>query len=140
MSAFKSLRHCAANMDVLIMLATTIAYVYSVSQSDCSICWCLAVHDITSWPLANFRPKWHNGQLSKTGIDWQFLPTTHFYTYNIIILTFPADVISWLLKLTKFCTRWHLRLKFSKSFRGYSGGTLPDCLNSYLVLHTPQYA
>jgi len=29
-SAFKSLRHCVANMDVLIALATTIAYVYSV--------------------------------------------------------------------------------------------------------------
>jgi len=29
-------------MDVLIMLATTIAYVYSVSQSDCGICQCLA--------------------------------------------------------------------------------------------------
>ena len=29
-SAFKSLRHCAANMDVLIALATTISYVYSV--------------------------------------------------------------------------------------------------------------
>ena len=42
-SAFKSLRHCAANMDVLIMLATSIAYVYSVSQLDCSICWCLAM-------------------------------------------------------------------------------------------------
>ena len=31
-SAFKSLKHCAANMDVLIALATTIAYVYSVSN------------------------------------------------------------------------------------------------------------
>ena len=31
-SAFKSLRHCAANMDVLIALATTISYVYSVSN------------------------------------------------------------------------------------------------------------
>ena len=30
-SAFKSVRHCSANMDVLIALATTIAYVYSVS-------------------------------------------------------------------------------------------------------------
>ena len=30
-------------MDVLIILATTIAYVYSVSQLDCSICWHLAV-------------------------------------------------------------------------------------------------
>ena len=29
-SAYKSLRHCSANMDVLIALATTIAYVYSV--------------------------------------------------------------------------------------------------------------
>ncbi|XP_064383927.1 copper-transporting ATPase 1-like isoform X2 [Halichondria panicea] len=29
-SAFKSLRHCTANMEVLIALATTIAYVYSV--------------------------------------------------------------------------------------------------------------
>ncbi|XP_064404796.1 copper-transporting ATPase 1-like isoform X4 [Halichondria panicea] len=29
-SAYKSLRHCAANMEVLIALATTIAYVYSV--------------------------------------------------------------------------------------------------------------
>ena len=31
-SAYKSLRHCSANMDVLIALATTIAYVYSVSD------------------------------------------------------------------------------------------------------------
>ena len=31
-SAFKSLRHCSTNMDVLIALATTIAYVYSVSD------------------------------------------------------------------------------------------------------------
>ena len=30
-SAFKSLRHKSTNMDVLIALATTIAYVYSVS-------------------------------------------------------------------------------------------------------------
>jgi Cu+-exporting ATPase len=29
-SSYKSIRHCAANMDVLIALATTIAYVYSV--------------------------------------------------------------------------------------------------------------
>ena len=33
-SAFKSLRHCSANMDVLITLATTIAYVYSVSHGS----------------------------------------------------------------------------------------------------------
>ena len=30
-SGYKSLRHKAANMDVLIALGTTIAYVYSVS-------------------------------------------------------------------------------------------------------------
>jgi len=33
-SAYKSLKHCAANMDVLIALATSIAYGYSVSQSN----------------------------------------------------------------------------------------------------------
>ena len=32
-SAFKSLRHKAANMEVLISLATTIAYLYSVSMT-----------------------------------------------------------------------------------------------------------
>ena len=32
MSSLKSLRHRAANMDVLIALATTIAFVYSVSS------------------------------------------------------------------------------------------------------------
>ena len=39
MSAYKSLRHGAANMDVLIALATSIAYVYSVSQSDHLLLW-----------------------------------------------------------------------------------------------------
>ena len=34
MSAYKSLKHRAANMDVLIALATSIAYGYSVSQSN----------------------------------------------------------------------------------------------------------
>ena len=33
-SSYKSLKHCAANMDLLIALATTIAYVYSVSWCD----------------------------------------------------------------------------------------------------------
>lgn len=37
-SAYKSLRHCAANMDVLIALATTIAYVYSVSSQTEHVC------------------------------------------------------------------------------------------------------
>ncbi len=31
-SAYKSIRHCAINMEFLIALATTIAYVYSVSE------------------------------------------------------------------------------------------------------------
>ncbi len=36
-AAYKSLRHCAANMEVLIALATTIAYVYSVSAHQRSL-------------------------------------------------------------------------------------------------------
>ena len=36
-AAYKSLRHCAANMEVLISLATTIAYVYSVSAHQRSL-------------------------------------------------------------------------------------------------------
>ena len=32
-SSYKSLKHCSANMDLLIALATTIAYVYSVSPN-----------------------------------------------------------------------------------------------------------
>lgn len=45
-SSYKSLKHCAPNMDFLIALATTIAYSYSVSQSQvggpcfvCNISW-----------------------------------------------------------------------------------------------------
>ena len=33
-SSYKSLKHCTANMDVLIALATTIAYAYSVSLNE----------------------------------------------------------------------------------------------------------
>ena len=49
----QSLRHCAANMDVLIMLATSIAYVYSVSESDCGICQCLATPIFTGGCTSN---------------------------------------------------------------------------------------